>query len=39
VSLCWNVVWSLIQIDGGIEGFNYFSYSEELLNWMPELQD
>ena len=39
VSLCWNVVWSLIQIDGGIEGFDYFSYSEELLNWMPTLQD
>ena len=38
VCLCWNVVWSLIQIDGGIEGFDYFSYSEELLNWMPMLQ-
>ena len=39
VCLCWNVVWSLIQLDGGIEGFDYFSYSEELLNWMPILQD
>jgi thiamine kinase-like enzyme len=39
VYLCWNVVWSLIQIDGGIEGFDYFNYSEELLDWMPELRD
>ena len=38
VCLCWNVVWSLIQIDGGISGFDYFSYSEELLDWMPTLQ-
>ncbi len=38
VSLCWNVVWSLIQIDGGIQGFDYFSYSEELLDWMPALR-
>ena len=35
VCLSWNVVWSLVQIDGGIEGFDYFSYSEELLDWMP----
>ncbi len=39
VYLCWNVVWSLIQIDGGIEGFDYFSYSEELLDWMPALHN
>ena len=39
VYLCWNVVWSLIQIDGGIEGFDYFSYSEDLLDWMPALRD
>ena len=38
VFLCWNVVWSLIQIDGGISGFDYFSYSEGLLDWMPVLQ-
>jgi thiamine kinase-like enzyme len=38
VSLCWNVVWSLIQIDGGLSGFDYFSYSEELLEWMPALR-
>jgi thiamine kinase-like enzyme len=38
VFLCWNVVWSLIQIDGGISGFDYFSYSEGLLDWMPGLQ-
>jgi thiamine kinase-like enzyme len=35
--LCWNVVWSLVQIDGGIDGFDYFAYAEELLDWMPEL--
>jgi len=39
VSLCWNVVWSLIQIDGGIEGFDYFNYSEELLDWIPTLRN
>ena len=39
VCLCWNVVWSLIQIDGGIEGFDYFTYSEELLDWMPTLRN
>ncbi|MEN8113014.1 MAG: choline/ethanolamine kinase family protein [Actinomycetota bacterium] len=38
VALCWNVVWSLIQIDGGIRGFDYFSYAEELLDWMPALR-
>jgi len=37
VYLCWNVVWSLIQIDGGIRGFDYFDYSEEFLDWMPAL--
>ena len=39
VYLCWNVVWSLVQTDGGIEGFDYFNYSEEFLNWMPALHD
>ncbi|MEA2002678.1 MAG: phosphotransferase [Actinomycetota bacterium] len=38
VYLCWNVVWSLIQIDGGMRGFDYFSYSEELLDWIPRLR-
>ena len=38
VYLCWNVVWSLVQIDGGISGFDYFDYSEELLDWMPTLR-
>ncbi len=37
VYLCWNVVWSLVQIDGGLSWFDYFSYSEELLDWMPAL--
>ncbi len=39
VYLCWNVVWSLIQINRGIDGFDYFSYSERLLDWMPALRD
>jgi thiamine kinase-like enzyme len=38
VCLCWNVVWSLIQIDGGISGFDYLSYSEGLLDGMPLLR-
>ncbi|MCL1693828.1 MAG: phosphotransferase family protein [Actinomycetia bacterium] len=37
VYLCWNVVWSLVQIDGGLSWFDYFSYSEKLLDWMPAL--
>ncbi|MEN8039988.1 MAG: phosphotransferase [Actinomycetota bacterium] len=39
VYLCWNVVWSLIQTDGGLAGFDYFAYAEQLLNWMPALGD
>ena len=35
--VCWNVVWSLVQIGGGIDGFDYFIYAEWLLDWMPEL--
>jgi len=35
--LCWNVVWSLVQIDGGLGGFDYFTYAESLLDWMPGL--
>ncbi len=38
VSLCWNVVWSLVQINRGLSGFDYFSYAEELLDWMPTLR-
>jgi thiamine kinase-like enzyme len=38
VCLCWNVVWSLVQINGGLGGFDYFSYAEELLDWMPTLR-
>jgi thiamine kinase-like enzyme len=38
VCLCWNVVWSLIQIDGGISGFDYLRYSEGLLDGMPLLR-
>jgi len=36
--LCWNVVWSLVQIDGGIADFDYFAYAGELLDWMPGLR-
>lgn len=30
--LCWNVVWSLIQMNGGVQGFDYFDFAEELLD-------
>jgi thiamine kinase-like enzyme len=39
VYLCWNVAWSLIQMNGGLEGFDYLDYSETLLDWMPALRD
>jgi thiamine kinase-like enzyme len=39
VCLCWSVVWSLIQIDGGVKGFDYFGYSEKHLDWMPTLRN
>ncbi|MCL1595586.1 MAG: choline kinase family protein [Actinomycetia bacterium] len=35
VVLCWNVVWSLIQTHGGVTGFDYLAYAEELLDTVP----
>ncbi len=35
VFVCWNVVWSLVEMDGGVEDFDYLNLAEELLNWLP----
>jgi len=35
VALCWNVCWSLIQIQGGVPGVDYLSYAERLLDRVP----
>ncbi len=35
IFVCWNVVWSLVEMDGGIEGFDYLELAEELLDWLP----
>jgi len=35
VVLCWNVVWSLIQMHGGVAGFDYLGFAEELLDSVP----
>ena len=32
VYLCWNVVWSLLRIDDGENGFDYAAFAEELLD-------
>lgn len=32
VVLCWNVCWSLIQVQGGVPGVDYFLYAESLLD-------
>lgn len=32
VVLCWKVVWSLIQSNGGVDGFDYPGLAEELLD-------
>ncbi len=37
VVLCWNVVWSLIQMHGGVSGFDYLAYAEELLDAVPPM--
>ena len=33
-TVCWNVVWSLVEMDGGVEDFDYLSLAEELLDWL-----
>lgn len=35
VFVCWNVVWSLVEMDGGVAGFDYLNLAEELLDWLP----
>ena len=35
VFVCWNVVWSLIETDGGVAGFDYLNLAEELLDRLP----
>jgi thiamine kinase-like enzyme len=35
VFVCWNVVWSLVEMDGGVEDFDYLDLAEELLDWLP----
>ncbi len=35
VVVCWNVVWSLIQMHGGIEGFDYLAFAEGLFELLP----
>lgn len=35
VVLCWNVVRSLVQIDGGVSGFDYREFAEGLLDDVP----
>lgn len=32
VVLCWNVCWSLVQMQGGVSGFDYLAYAEQLLD-------
>jgi thiamine kinase-like enzyme len=36
VFVCWNVVWSLIESDGGIAGFDYLNLAEKFLDRLPE---
>jgi len=35
VVLCWNVCWSLVQMQGGVSGFDYLAYAEQLLDRVP----
>ena len=35
VFVCWNVVWSLVEMDGGVADFNYLDLAEEFLDWLP----
>lgn len=35
VVVCWNVVWSLIQMHGGVEGFDYLAFAEGLFELLP----
>ena len=35
VYICWNVVWSLVETEGGMAGFDYASLAEAFLDWLP----
>jgi thiamine kinase-like enzyme len=35
VYICWNVVWSLVESDIGVAGFDYFDLAEDFLDWLP----
>jgi thiamine kinase-like enzyme len=35
VVVCWNVVWSLIQMRGGVPGFDYLEFAEGLFGLLP----
>jgi hypothetical protein len=35
VYICWNVVWSLVETEGGMVGFDYASLAEAFLDWLP----
>jgi len=35
VVVCWNVVWSLIQLHGGVPGFDYLEFAEGLFDLLP----
>ncbi len=35
VVVCWNVVWSLIQTHGGVAGFDYLEFAENLFDLLP----
>ncbi len=34
VYICWNVVWSLVEADGGVVGFDYGKLAVEYLDWL-----
>ena len=35
VYICWNAVWSLVETDGGMAGFDYVNLASEFLDWLP----
>jgi thiamine kinase-like enzyme len=37
VFVCWNVVWSLVEMEGGVVGFDYLTMAEEFLDRLPDL--
>ncbi len=35
VYICWNAVWSVVESDEGVPGFDYVNLAEEFLDWLP----